>query len=463
MDNGIEEPQTTQEFNTPSTTVHSEEFSSAVGKAEGKTTSSQATICFSSNTSSEGSDVDNNSTWETVLTGDELSPRQEIEPSPKRNKVKKFLKPVTDGECETPEPVSTPIQAQPPVSPESSPLNSSKLKHIENDSPWSQSSAGDSFDSADSSCSQPLSYRDEFERLYDKDNKMSYNRFLKTRRVRRLIKSNAMKRDSVHELYCIYDKDNDGDISMAEYVELMDIINLSYEEHINAVELSDSEDEIHNMPGGSNSTRDSTPSKTSSSTSSNSPGDSPIGTNVVDVVVIDTTASTATQRSSLNSEMLLRLSSGNYSTRSSASKSANHAESEPEHEPEPDENSLPGPLFSASPKKGFLLKKEKPFTLPLDGNSAFDDASMKENASGNKRFFTLDDGVLTYYDHVANTQGLLKRDIVLKDAKLNVASHNIFEIQQANSSKYVSLEVKNLTERDEWVAAIREHIELSRQ
>jgi hypothetical protein len=453
MGSEIPEPGNTTQFGeTTSHTVHSDEFSTPMCTVASADPVSM--VKYIGDTSSSLQSCEDNCVgeWGTVLTDDESSPRQlseDLTPPPKRNKVTTFLKPPIpsiDGRCESPdsefsEPMITPTKAQKYSdfntdsfdSNDNSPLKRYDYTHIGNSSPWSESTAGDSFDSADSICSQPSSYEDEFERLYDRDNtKMSYNRFLKTRRVRRLIKSNAMTRESVHGLYCIYDKDNDGEIDVTEYVELMDIINMSYEEHINAVELSDNEDEIHNMPGGN------TPKRILSL----SPAYSPPRTNM------------STLRSSLNNQMLARLAGGNYSL--AVSISTNQVEPKPESAEESvDRRSL----FTshASSKKGFLLKIESSTASRRNSTGLVNDAvSLKEN-----RFFTLDDGVLTYYDHITNTQGLLKRDIVLKDAKLNIESHNTFEIRHANSSRLVSLEVKSIKERDEWVAAIMEHIQIS--
>jgi len=92
-----------------------------------------------------------------------------------------------------------------------------------------------------------LSYKDMFD-MSQQGGMLSFSSFLRLARVRQVLASHVMNSDGILELFQIYDKDNDKRLQKDEFIDLMDIIDLSYGHLLDDGSLTDTNSEHAQHP-----------------------------------------------------------------------------------------------------------------------------------------------------------------------------------------------------------------------
>mmetsp|Transcript_2451 Transcript_2451/g.3404 ORF Transcript_2451/g.3404 Transcript_2451/m.3404 type:complete len:476 (+) Transcript_2451:118-1545(+) len=345
-----------------------------------------------------------------------------------------------------------------------------------------------------------LSYKDMFD-MNQQGGMLNFSTFLRLARVRQVLASQVMNLDGILGLFQIYDKDEDKRLQKDEFVDLMDIIDLSYGHLLDDGSLTDTNSEHVQHASVASHQSLSKPAKrlTYKGPDIKSLMQDPAFTaSPFNNPNVNSTEE-ATEPHNLNGNTIINSDDVQLSARKTNlapigdkeafSQQLQHLLFERRLHPypplEPPVTPTPSiesnhhyheevdryhhsafqspPSRPLSVKKGFMLKK--------DGNA-------DSPTSRNSRFFTLNDGTLTYYDSTCKSPpfSIDRKSINLSGMNVTVVGDNILQLQRdlaAESTEsshpsrslinreVLSLQIKNVTERDDWIAAIQEHIDFS--
>lgn len=338
--------------------------------------------------------------------------------------------------------------------------------------------------------------RDLFEKS-QQGNMISFSAFLSLHIIRQLLQRQIISSDSLLELFQIYDKNEDKRLNRDEFVDLMDIIHLSYGHLLDEDDISESTtsrpsttttiDNNNNAAAkvgkrltykGPTAGADTPytpyvprghrqeevgdidamgdPSLLDDSTAGRNTAAYPhaVATNLQFDREEDAAGNESRQLPPMDWKRIKLSRAVDEAILATPSNSAASAESR-----------FTSPPFSRplSVKKGFLVKKE-------EGDSP--------SSRGNSKFFTLTDGTLTYYDSASRTPpfSIDRKSIKLSGMNVTVVGDNTLQLHRDLESETVeasavspykgrreilSLEIKSIQERDDWISAIKEHIDYS--
>lgn len=349
-----------------------------------------------------------------------------------------------------------------------------------------------------------LSYKDMFD-MSQQGGMLSFSSFLRLARVRHVLASHVMNLDGILGLFQIYDKDEDKRLQQDEFVDLMDIIDLSYGHLLDDGSLTDTNSEhaqhaptiSHqslskpakrltykgpdikslmqdtalptslslNNPNNPNPTEESYTKEHHNlniNTEVNS-DDVQLRVRKTNIAPIGDKEAFSQQLQHLLTERRLHRTAEPPATPSPSAESNHHYQEEEDRYHNHHNYAFQSPPSRPlSVKKGFMLKKDGHADSPTSRTS---------------RFFTLNDGTLTYYDSASKSPpfSIDRKSINLSGMNVTVVGDNILQLQrdfaaesaesshhsQHNNREVLSLQIKSITERDDWIAAIQEHIDFS--
>jgi len=271
-----------------------------------------------------------------------------------------------------------------------------------------------------------LSYKDMFD-MSQQGGMLSFSSFLRLARVRQVLASHVMNSDGILELFQIYDKDNDKRLQKDEFIDLMDIIDLSYGHLLDDGSLTDTNSEhaqhpttISNQslnktakrltykgPDIKSLIQDTVPQTLLTSNNFSNPngteesqateghnliieteinsGDVQFGSRKANLAPIGNKEAFSQQLQHLLTERRLQRSSEPPTTPSPSTENNRDYQ---EDDVDRYHNYQSPPSRPLSVKKGFMLKKDGHADSPTSRTS---------------RFFTLNDGTLTYYDSASKS------------------------------------------------------------
>ena len=350
---------------------------------------------------------------------------------------------------------------------------------------------------------------------YQQGNTISFSSFLMIETIKAVLKNQLLSSDSLLELFQIYDKDNDKRLRLDEFTELMEIIDLSYG-HLLKVESKFDPNERTRSGKHARKLTYKGPVETMTPQNSLSSEEEDINLSLVpesdhadfkeEVVTVQpllivVPPSPAKHKDAAASELapppptppssFVKRTSINYTPVGVASTSSERrfiaakpevnkrskVDGKPPLTPSTStpfgnshsiSQSSSTELFSPSGrplsmKKGFIVKK--------------DEGDLKAS-----RFFTLNDGNLTYYDSASKTPpfSLDRRTIALSGVSVSRVGESTLQLCRGDaatespshsrpssgtmtpsSREVLSLEIKNAQDREAWLSAIQEHIDFS--
>ena len=361
---------------------------------------------------------------------------------------------------------------------------------------------------------------------------INFSSLIMVNSIRAVLRSQLISLDSLLELFQIYDKDSDGWLQLSEFIEFVEIIDLSYGhllpetnsaqsrrsskplrritykgpvETLTPYHSVSSAEEIFGFNSASHDSYDdesgskvavvtassvhyvTSPGVAATETRIHNSGGQPQShskrkfiTPVLETQVETTDPSIEPQPMPLSSPVTTISEEIKKTANSATPRVRNRMTNPLPQMSTPDHIAAAvaaSGILSPSAKKGFMVKQEE----KGDGSPA----AAKAN-----RFFTLNDGSLTYYDSTTKTPpfSLDRRTIALSGMSVTVVGDNVLQLRRGDltcpqhvspggspssistgifspsrdsSREVLSLMIKSSLERDDWIRALQAHIDFS--